>query len=225
LKLDGYRAMAAKAESRTQLWSRNHKDFTQRFPSVAKAIGELPNDTNIDGEIVALDGAGKPVFGLLQGFCSKASALVLYAFDLLMLRARDVRAWPLDDRREQLREIVPRLPDTVRFSETFNVSLAELMTAVRKHRLEGIVAKRAGSPYRSGERSPDWRKWRANRGQEFVIGGYVPNRDTVDSLLVGYYAGHELMYAASVRARHRTGAPARAATAFRGTPHRAMCVR
>jgi bifunctional non-homologous end joining protein LigD len=189
LKLDGYRAIAAKSGNRTQLWSRNHKEFTRRFPSVAKAIGELPNDTIIDGEIVALDAAGKPAFGLLQCFGSGASALVLYAFDLLMLHGKDVRLWPLHDRREQLREIVQRLPDTVQYSETFNVSLAELMTAVRKHRLEGIVAKRAGSPYRSGERSPDWRKWRANRGQEFVIGGYIPNSDAVDSILVGYYVG------------------------------------
>src|SRR5215472_15146255 len=74
------------------------------------------------------------------------------------------------------------------------------MRAVRKHKLEGIVAKRAGSPYRSGERSADWVKWRANRGQEFVIGGYVPNGDALDSILVGYFAGRDLMYAASVRA-------------------------
>ena len=62
------------------------------------------------------------------------------------------------------------------------------------------IAKRVGSPYRSGGRSADWQKWRANRGQELVIGGYIPNGDAVDSILVGYYAGCELMYAASVRA-------------------------
>jgi len=62
------------------------------------------------------------------------------------------------------------------------------------------VAKRAGSQYRSGERSADWVKWRANRGQEFVIGGYIPNGDALDSILVGYYEGRDLMYAASVRA-------------------------
>jgi len=57
--------------------------------------------------------------------------------------------------------------------------------AVKKHQLEGIVSKRADSPYRSGERSEDWLKWRATRGQEFVIGGYIPNGDTLDSILVG----------------------------------------
>ena len=100
LKLDGYRAIAARSGNRTQLWSRNQKDFNRRFPSVSTAIGELPNDTIIHGEIVALDPAGKPSFGLLQGFGSEASALVLYAFDLLMLRGKDVRLWPLEERRE-----------------------------------------------------------------------------------------------------------------------------
>jgi bifunctional non-homologous end joining protein LigD len=74
------------------------------------------------------------------------------------------------------------------------------MRAVKKHRLEGIVAKRAGSQWRSGKRSRDWLKWRANRGQEFVIGGYIPNGNTLDSILVGYYQGRNLRYAASVRA-------------------------
>jgi bifunctional non-homologous end joining protein LigD len=69
------------------------------------------------------------------------------------------------------------------------VPLPELMRAVKKHQLEGIVAKRAGSQYRCGERSGDWVKWRANRGQEFVIGGYIPNGDALDSILVGVIAG------------------------------------
>jgi bifunctional non-homologous end joining protein LigD len=148
---------------------------------------------------VALDEHGKPSFNLLQGF-GDAQVIALYAFELLMLQGKDVRHWTLKDRREQRRELVPNLPDTIRYSETFNVSLAELMGTVKKHQLEGIVAKRSGSPYRSGERSADWLKWRANRGQAFVIGGYIPNRNVLDSLLVGYYEGHKLMYAASVRA-------------------------
>jgi bifunctional non-homologous end joining protein LigD len=111
-----------------------------------------------------------------------------------------VRLWPLDDRREQLRGIVATLPAAIRYSEPFNVPLSELTRAVRKHQLEGIVAKRAGSVYRSGERSADWLKWRANRGQEFVIGGCIPNGNVLDSILVGYYKGRDLMYAASVRA-------------------------
>jgi bifunctional non-homologous end joining protein LigD len=166
---------------------------------VVKAVAELPSDTVIDGEIVALDEQGESSFNLLQGF-GDARVIVLYAFDLLMLRGNDVRLLTLEEPREQLRQLAPNLPDTIRYSETFNVPLSELMGAVKRHQLEGIVAKRAGSPYRSRERSADWLKWRANRGQEFVIGGYIPNGDVLDSLLVGHYEGHKLMYAASVRA-------------------------
>ena len=66
---------------------------------------------------------------------------------------------------------------------------AELLATVSQHGLEGIVAKRRNSTYRSGDRSGDWVKLRANRGQEFVIGGYVPSSNTFDSILVGYYEG------------------------------------
>jgi DNA ligase D-like protein (predicted ligase) len=197
LKLDGFRAIGRKSGRSAQLWSRNQKDFTRRFPNLVKAIGELPNDTVIDGEIVALDAAGKPSFNPLQGLGTGRAVVVMYTFDLPMWLGKDVRVWPLEERRQQLRDIVQHLPDTIRFSETFDVPLSELMRAVRQ--LEGIVAKRAGSQYRSGERSADWVKWRANRGQEFVIGGYIPNGDALDSLLVGYYDGSDLMYAASVR--------------------------
>jgi ATP-dependent DNA ligase len=200
LKLDGYRAIGRKSGRSTQLWSRNQKNFTRRFPAVAKALAEIPSDTIIDGEIVALDENAKPSFDLLQGFGRGAASIVLYAFDLLMLRGKDVRVWPLEERREHLRQIVERLPDAIRCSETFDVPLSDLMLAVREHQLEGIVAKRTGSRYRSGERSSDWLKWRANRGQEFVIGGYVANGETLDSILVGYFTGRDLMYAGRIRA-------------------------
>jgi ATP-dependent DNA ligase len=133
------------------------------------------------------------------GFGTGEPRIVLYAFDLLMLRGKDLRFCPLQDRRGELRAIIHNLPDTARHSETFDVPLAELERTVREHHLEGIVAKRAGSPYRSGERCGDWLKWRANRSQEFVIGGYIPNGSIVDALLVGYYEGRQLLYAASVR--------------------------
>jgi ATP-dependent DNA ligase len=105
LRLDGFRAICRKLGQSTPLWSHNHKDFARRFPGVVKGIAELPSDTVIDGEIVALDETGKPAFNLLQGFVS-AQATVLYAFDRLMLRGTDVRLWPVEQRRENLRKIV-----------------------------------------------------------------------------------------------------------------------
>src|SRR5215831_2128547 len=90
LKLDGFRAIGRNSGRSAQLWSRNQKDFARRFPGVVKAMRELPNDTVIDGEIVALDEQGKPSFNLLQGFGAPV-AIVMYAFDVLMLRGKDVR--------------------------------------------------------------------------------------------------------------------------------------
>lgn len=200
LKLDGFRAIGRKSGRSCQLWSRNHKDFTRRFPGVASALVELPSDTVIDGEVVALGQDGRPAFNLLQGFGGKAAEIVLYTFDLLMLRGKDVRAWPLEERRERLREVADQLPTVIRYSERFEAALPDLISVVREHRIEGIVAKRVGSPYRSGERSADWLKWRANRGQEFVIGGYIANDKLVDSILVGYYEYGDLIYAGRVRA-------------------------
>jgi ATP-dependent DNA ligase len=216
LKLDGFRAIGRKSGRSAQLWSRILPDSTRRFPGVVKGITELSHDTIIDGEVVALDENGKPSFNLLQGF-GDARAIVLYAFDLLMLEGKDVRMWPLDDRREQLREIVSTLTDTIRYSETFKVPLRELMRAVREHQLEGIVAKRADSHYRSGERSGEWVKWRANRSQEFVIGGYIANGDILDSLLVGYYEGRHLMYASSIHQSSIAKRP-RYSRGFRDSP-------
>jgi len=96
-----------------QLWSRNQKDFARRFPGVVKAIEDLPSDTVVDGEVVALDESGKPSFNLLQNFGGEAQVIVLYAFDLLMLRGKDVRLWPLEERRRHLHEIVRQLPGTI----------------------------------------------------------------------------------------------------------------
>jgi DNA ligase D-like protein (predicted ligase) len=199
LKLDGFRALGRHSGRSAQVWSRNQKSLTSRFPTIAEALRALPRDTVIDGEIVALDEGGKPSFNLLQGYGTEADT-VMYAFDVIMLRGKDMRAWALEERRAALHDVVCAVSGTIRYSENFNVPCAQLVEVVREQRLEGIVAKRTGSPYRSGERSGDWLKWRADRGQEFVIGGYVPDGDRIESLLVGYYSGGDLLYAARVRA-------------------------
>ena len=87
----------------------------------AKAIADLATETVIDAEITALDENGRPSFDLLQGFGGRAPLTELYAFDLLMFQGTDVRLCPLDERRGQLHQIVEQLPDTIRYSEAFNV--------------------------------------------------------------------------------------------------------
>jgi hypothetical protein len=117
-----------------------------------------------------------------------------------MLDGRDARLWPLGERREALRELIQSTAGDHPLLGNLQRLPGRAANAVRRNHLEGIVAKRAGSHYRSGERSADWLKWRVNRGQEFVIGGYLPSGDALDSILVGYYEGRDLIYAGSIRA-------------------------
>src|SRR5713101_9580022 len=74
-----------------------------------------------------------------------------------------------------------------------------MLAAVRQQHLEGVIAKRKDSLYESGKRTGSWIKYRVNRGQEFVIGGYIPGPHGLDSLIVGYYQNKDLMYVARVR--------------------------
>ena len=125
---------------------------------------------------------------------------VFYVFDLLILAGEDLRNEPLEVRRKLLRtKVMPRFAEPIRFSETLHASAAEVVRAVREQGLEGVIAKRRGSPYQPGRRSGAWVKMRVNQGQELIIGGYVPTANNFDSIVVGYYEGKKLMYAARVR--------------------------
>jgi bifunctional non-homologous end joining protein LigD len=199
VKLDGYRAIGVRTKSGVELWSRNKRDFSRRFPNIVRALEALPIETVLDGEIVAVNGDGLPSFNTLQNFGDGSAAILFYVFDVLVLAGTDLRSKALATRREMLRELIASLPDTIRFSETFDASGAELMGAVRSKGLEGVVAKRRDSSYKPGDRSGAWVKVRANRGQEFVIGGYLPGSTTFDSILVGYFEGRGLMYAGRIR--------------------------
>lgn len=199
VKLDGYRAIGVRRKAGVELWSRNKRDFSHRFRNVARALEALPVDTVLDGEIVAVNGDGQASFSSLQNFGDGAAAILFYAFDAPVLAGADLCSKPLATRREMLRELIPSLPDTIRFSETFDASASELMAAVRSNGLEGVVAKRRDSSYKPGDRSGARVKVRANRGQELVIGGYIPSSTTFDSILVGYYEGSDLMHAARIR--------------------------
>ena len=176
VKLDGYRALAIKTSGKILLRSRNNKDFNAKYPGVAKALGTLPDETVIDGEVVALDESGRPSFNLLQNVGPSKATVVYYVFDVLVLAGRNVMAEPLSTRRRILQsQVLPRLREPVRESPQLEASLAELVKAVRAHGFEGIVAKRLDSLYEPGQRIGAWRKMRISRGQEFVIGGYTPS--------------------------------------------------
>jgi bifunctional non-homologous end joining protein LigD len=200
LKFDGYRALAFKAEGKVHLRSRNNKDFSTKYARVAEALAGLPDETVVDGEIVALDESGKPSFNALQNYSSASAPIFLYVFDVLVLLGRDVMSEPLKNRRNLLRtEVLASLKDPVRECPELNASLAAVIEAVRAQGLEGVVAKNLNSRYEPGKRSGAWRKMRLNKGQEFVIGGYTVGASTFDAIIFGYYEDKHLLYAGRTR--------------------------
>jgi DNA ligase D-like protein (predicted ligase) len=198
IKLDGYRCLAGRDSKGVILWSRRGNLFTTQFPRIARAFENLQVDALIDGEIVAIDDSGRPSFNLLQHHRSKASAIQFYAFDVLIYRGRSLLSVPLETRRKLLNEALSAVTDPVRMSEAFETALANLVQRAKEQSLEGIIAKQKISLYEPGKRSGAWLKYRINRGQEFVIGGYTPGHP-FDALIVGYYEGGKLYYVAKVR--------------------------
>jgi bifunctional non-homologous end joining protein LigD len=198
IKLDGYRALVGRDLSGVTIWSRRANVFTNQFPRIARASEKLQPDTLLDGEIVALDDSGRPSFNLLQHHRSKASAIQFYAFDVLVYRGRRLVETPLEIRRQLLTDALSMVGDPIRLSEAFETAPADFVRAAKEHSLEGIVAKRKDSIYESGKRSGAWLKYKINRGQEFVIGGYTPGHP-FDALIVGYYKDSELYYVGKVR--------------------------
>jgi bifunctional non-homologous end joining protein LigD len=154
LKVDGYRAIAFKSTGALCLRSRNHKDFAVRYPQVLQGLAKLPNETVIDGELVAFGEDGRPSFNALQNYGSTATPLAFYVFDLLILAGRDLRGEPLDQRLDLLeRKVLPKLGEPVRYLSHLDASLPDLIASVKREGLEGLVAKRRDSRYEPGLRT------------------------------------------------------------------------
>jgi bifunctional non-homologous end joining protein LigD len=199
LKFDGYRAIAFKTGGKIHLRSRNDNDFTTRYPAVVRGLANMPDETVIDGEVVAIDKEGRPSFNALQNL-TPGTAVVYFVFDVMVLGGRDVTAHTLAKRRELLeRKVLPALAEPVRYAGELNASLRDLIHSVKTQGLEGLIAKRRNSTYEPGLRSGAWMKMRVNRGQEFVIGGYTVGTKSFDALVIGYYEDDRLIYAARTR--------------------------
>ena len=200
LKLDGYRAIAFKTAGHVYLRSRNDHDFNRQYSAVVKGLARLPDETIIDGEIIALDEEGRPSFNALQNYDSTRTPVLYFVFDLMMIAGQEIMSQPLTARRVRLeRNVLPRLKEPVRYAGPLSAPLSALIGSVKAHGFEGLVAKRVNSRYESGLRTGAWQKMRINRGQEFVIGGYTVGTNTFDALVFGYYDDDRLIYAGRTR--------------------------
>jgi DNA ligase D-like protein (predicted ligase) len=200
LKLDGYRAIAFKRQGVVHLRSRNDNDFSGRYPDVVKGLAKMPDNTVIDGEVIAFDDDGRPSFNALQNYGSAPAPVIYYVFDVIVLAGRDVMREPLERRRELLeKKVLPKLSEPVRDATALDAPLQVLVESVKAQGFEGLVAKRRNSVYEPGLRTGAWMKMRVNRGQEFVIGGYTRGTRTFDALIFGYYQGDQLIYVARTR--------------------------
>jgi DNA ligase D-like protein (predicted ligase) len=197
IKLDGYRLEAVKNKGRVTLYSRRRNVLNRKFGYIAEALEDLPDGTVVDGELVALGVDGYADFNMLQNFKSAEQHIHYYAFDVLMHKGKSLIGQSLAERRALIAKILPQ-NEHVTISAV-GTSAPQMLKFVKQHGLEGVIAKRADSVYEPGKRSGLWSKYRVNFDQEFVVGGYTPG-NPFDALIVGYYRGKDLMFAARVRA-------------------------
>jgi bifunctional non-homologous end joining protein LigD len=183
VKYDGYRMLASAGASGAALYTRSGRTAAQRFPEIAQALAGLPvAHAVLDGEIVAEGPDGRPSFQRLQQRAQLTRAdeiarlsveipVAFYVFDLLGFGDLDLRELPLLRRKELLAELLPPL-GPLRAVPHFEARGEEVYEKVQALGLEGIVGKRADSPYRSG-RTPVWKKVRSLATADLAIVGFT----------------------------------------------------
>ena len=203
IKWDGYRVEAVVNEGVVRLWTRNLNDAETYFPRLlTPATWIEAREAIVDGEIVALDDAGRPDFGLLQERLGKvgASGLVFQAFDLLYLDGRSLLDVALEDRKRLLRSVLRPHP-RVRFAAHVDGEGLAFFEAARSQGLEGVIAKLRRSRYEPGRRSASWLKLKIRPEQELVVGGWTPgegNAKDLGAVAVGVYEDGRLRFCGKV---------------------------
>jgi bifunctional non-homologous end joining protein LigD len=208
IKYDGYRVLASREGSEARLTYRRGMDSTGIFPEIARALRALPFESLVlDGEIVVNDEKGKPSFGQLQkrALLSRPADIeratvelpaVFYGFDLIACEGFDLRKLPLLERKALLARLLPKA-GPLRYSDHVDEQGDALLEEARALGLEGVVGKKADSPYRGG-RSADWIKVRLERTEDFAVVGYSApkgSRAGFGALHLGIYDAGKLVYA------------------------------
>jgi bifunctional non-homologous end joining protein LigD len=199
-KYDGYRLLLSTAGGAATAWTRNGKDWSDKFRGLVKAAAALPAGCLIDGEAVALGKEGKPDFGLLQASLKGGDAdLAFYAFDLIVDQGEDISALPNIERKQRLAALLKAVPAPIIYGDHVIAKGEALFDAICKEGGEGIIAKKAKAAYR-GERAKNWLKVKCIQRQEFVIVGWQASdkRRGFRSLHLAVRDGGKLTYAGKV---------------------------
>ena len=182
-KLDGIRLLAFKEGPDVRLLSRNRLPLNASYPSIVRAIANLPvHDVILDGEAT--------------GVWGKPGAVAYHVFDILWIDGRDVMPLPLEARQALLKGL-PFQPPLERVEA---LDEAAPWDRACREGWEGVVAKRRGSPYEH-RRSPHWLKMKCEAAQELVVGGFTDPQGArvgLGALLVGYYDGADLVFAGRI---------------------------
>jgi bifunctional non-homologous end joining protein LigD len=208
-KLDGERIVAYVGDGDVRLMTRNQHVVSTTFPEIAAALAaQHRQECVVDGEVVAFEGS-ETRFERLQQRLGQSHPgddllaevpVYYYVFDVLYADGQDTRPLPLGERKQVLRAVLA-FNDPLRYTEHRDTDGEAYFREACGLGWEGLVAKRADSPYRAG-RTRDWLKFKCENGQEFVIGGFTdPRRSRIGfgALLLGYYdAGGRLAYAGKV---------------------------
>ncbi len=198
VKYDGYRIVAFIENNDVKLFTRNHTDFSQKFPKIVEQLKLLAGKKAMvfDGEVILPDQLGRPDFQALQNHMKSGSDDVVYMiFDLLALNGKDLRDIPLWQRKEKLQSLLSKNNyQNIKFAEHFEGDGQKFFKAVEKMGLEGVVAKNKFSKY-VGTRNEDWLKIKCYRRQEFVVGGYLSSeKKKLSALLLGVYEKDKLKF-------------------------------
>jgi bifunctional non-homologous end joining protein LigD len=174
-KWDGFRAIAVASPGHASLYSRNGNDISGKYPAVCAALAAIKHPAVLDGELVALDAAGRSRFQLLQNAEREQTRLLYCVFDLLYLDGKDLRGETLLERKAALKRILPK-SKLLLYSEHVTGEGIKAFNRAKRVNEEGVMAKLAGGHYHSGLRTREWLKVKASQEQEVVIVGFTAPR-------------------------------------------------
>lgn len=202
VKWDGYRALCYIQNGQVDIMSRNNKSFNEKYYPMTKLLSTFSFNAVLDAELVVLNEKGISDFSAMQNWRSEVDGdLALVVFDLLWYEGKSLMDLPFVERHAILKEVLPTDDDRIRLSEVFATSGIDFLEAATKIGLEGIMAKKASSPYQSNNRTRDWLKIKVQKRQEVVIGGFTRNEGTskqFSALLLGVYDNGAFQYVGKV---------------------------